>query len=79
MIQILYIESSSRLNFCCCINEYKSLARLIPVPESEIPVLLLPVGAGLVDVKHGKRFAGNQRIVFFRKAKNTYIYNVSNL
>ena len=49
------------------------------MPESEIPVLLLLVGAGLVDVKHGKGFAGNQRIVFFRKAKNTFIYTVSNL
>ena len=42
------------------------------MPESEIPVLLLPVGAGLVDVKHGIGFAGNQRIVFFRKAKSTF-------
>ena len=41
--------------------------------ESEIPVLLLPVGAGLVDVKHGKGFAGNQRIVFFRKAKKNFL------
>ena len=46
--------------------------------ESEIPVPFLPVGAWLVDVKHGKGFAGNQRIVFFRKAKNTFIYTVFN-
>ena len=39
--------------------------------------MLLPVGAGLVDVKHGKGLAGNQRIVFIRKAKKTLLTTLS--